>query len=348
MTTKKMTPMERISAVLKGEPPDRVPFLITSREFGLHYAGFKHHQAYEDPKIYIESQLRLLEDFEMDGVWDIWCTPAVDAAIGAKMEIPDDDPPWISAPLLEESSGLGKLKVVDPQKDGYMPYLLDVVHGLKEAVGPAVPVIAWASPPFRTGCMIRGNTSLYLDIYDDPTFVKDLMEFTLECCTAYGKALIDAGADIITTSNPVANYECISLDAFKEFAHPYSVRMFNALKDHGAMAISFHTCGNWDDRYDLCVEGVDLLHCDKVDLAEFCPKYADDVVIMGNVRSVDTMLRSTPEAVRKESLECLKKGAPSMRYIMSNDCAIPRDTNPANVKAMRDVVREFGDYPLKF
>ena len=347
MATKKMTPMERMSAVFKKQQPDRVPFLITSREFGIRYSGHKHHEAYENPQMYIESQLKILEDFEADGVWDIWCTPAVDAAIGAKMEFPDDDPPWIHAPVLNERSDLSKLKPVDPLTDGYMPYLLDVVRGLKKAVGPDVPVIAWASPPFRTGCMIRGNTTLYLDIYDDPIFVKDLMEFTLANCTAYGKALIDAGADIITTSNPVANYECISLEAFKEFAHPYSVRMFKALKAHGAMGINFHTCGNWNDRYDLCVEGVDMLHVDKVDLATFCPKYAKDVVVMGNVRSVDNMLRGTPESVRQEAIECIKKGAPSMRYVMSNDCAVPRDSSPANVKAMRDVVREFGDYPLK-
>ena len=339
-----MTPMERIMAVAKGEMPDRVPFLMTSREFGMKYAGHLMSEAYHDPQIYIDSQLRLLEDFEMDGVWDIWCTPVVDEALGSKMEFPEDDPPWIEQPCVNEPADITKLKPVDPFNDGRMPYMLDVVSRLKAAVGDDVPVIAWASPPFRTACMIRGNVELYLDIIDDPQFVRDLVAVAFESCTAYGKALVDAGADIIATSNPVANFDCISLDSFKDFAHPYSKKMFAEIKDHGAKLIEFHTCGRWDDRYDLCCESVDIIHCDRVDLKVFKEKWASRVVIMGNVKSVDTLLRDTEEAVRTETRECLQYGAPGGRYILSPDCAVPRDTPTSNVQAMVDVLREHGTY----
>lgn len=339
-----MTPMERIMAVATGKIPDRVPFLITSREFGMKYAGHRMSEAYANPRVYIDSQIKLLEDFETDGVWDIWCSPVVDEALGAKMEIPDDDPPWIEQPCVGGPRDLAKLKLLDPEKDGRMPYMLDVVRGLKDAVGKDVPVIAWASPPFRTACMLRGNTELYLDLIDNPGFVKDLLEIACENCTAYGKALVDAGADIIATSNPVANYDCISLDFFKEFAHPYSKRMFGAIKEHGAKQIEFHTCGRWDDRYDLCVENVDIIHCDRVNLKEFKEKWSDKVVVMGNVKSVHTLLQKTEKEVREQTLQCLEDGAPGGRYILSNDCAIPRDTPPANVRAMRQVLREYGGY----
>ncbi|MBI2461529.1 MAG: uroporphyrinogen decarboxylase family protein [Candidatus Rokubacteria bacterium] len=345
MALASMSPMDRIMAVCHHEIPDRVPFLLTSREFGLRYAGVKHSKAYEDPEIYIGAQLKLLKDFQLDGVWDIWCTPAVDEALGATMEIPDDDPPWITRPCVHGPADLEKLKPVNPWRDGRMPYLLDVIARLKKAVGPDVPVIAWASPPFRTACMIRGNTELYMDIYDNPQFVKNLLEFTTETCTAYGKALVEAGADIIATSNPVANMDCISLDHFKEFAHPYSKRMFAALKDAGAKAINFHTCGRWDDRYELCVENADIIHCDRVDLGEFKAKYSNKVVTMGNVKSVATLLQGTSEQVAAEALQCMA-AAPGGRYIFSSDCAVPRDPPPANVRAMANVREEVGAYPV--
>jgi len=345
MAHSEMTPMERIMAVCHKEIPDRVPFLLTSREFGLKYAGVKHEEAYKDPDIYIGAQLKLLEDFQVDGVWDIWCTPVVDEALGATMEIPDDDPPWIAEPYLHSQDDIDKLKPIDPWKDGRMPYMLDVVSRLKKAAGPDVPVIAWASPPFRTACMIRGNTELYLDIFDNPQFVKNLLEITSEACTAYGRALIEAGADIIATSNPVANMDCISLEHFKEFAHPYSKRMFAALKEAGAKAINFHTCGCWDDRYDLCVENVDIIHCDRVQLGDFKSKYADKVAIMGNVKSVVTMLQGTVEQVTNEARACMEAAAPGGRYILSNDCAVPRDTPVANVRAIANIAKECGAYP---
>lgn len=344
MAMSEMTPMERVTAVLRHQMPDRMPFMLASREFGLKYFGVKHEVAYRDPDAYVESQLKLLRDFRLDAVWDIWCTPAVDEALGAKMEIPEDDPPWIELRCVESADDLEKLKVVDPWKDGRMPYLLDVVAKLKKAVGPDVPVVAWASPPFRTACMIRGNTELYMDMIDNPQFVKDLMEVTTASCTAYGKALIEAGADIIATSNPVANMDCISLAHFKEFAHPYSKRMFGELKEAGAKAVNFHTCGRWDDRYDLCCENSDILHCDRVVIGEFKNRYGDRIVPMGNVKSVATLLQGTPEQIRAEARTCIETAAPGGRYIFSADCAVPRDTPPQNVRLLADMVRELGGY----
>ena len=346
MARSQMTPMERVMAVCHHEIPDRVPFVLCSREFGLKYSGVKHEQAYRDPDAYVSSQLKLLQDFQLDGVWDIWCTPAVDEALGATMDIPEDDPPWISKPCLHTYDDINKLKRVDPWKDGRMPYLLDVVAKLRKAVGPEVPVTAWASPPFRTACMIRGNTELYMDMFDNPQFVKDLLEITLESCTAYGKALVEAGADIIAFSNPVANMDCISLEHFKEFAHPYSKRMFGALKEAGAKAINFHTCGRWDDRYDLCVENMDIIHCDRVNIGDFKARFAEKVVVMGNVKSVATLLQGTKEQVTQEAHACMEAAAAGGRYIMSADCAVPRETSPANVRAMAKIVQQYGVYPM--
>lgn len=344
MAMSEMTPMERLMAVCRHDVPDRLPLVLASREFGLKYFGVKHEVAYRDPDVYVQSQLKLLRDFRLDAVWDIWCTPAVDEAMGARMEIPEDDPPWIEAPCVSSPDDLPNLRRVDPWKDGRMPYLLDVVGKLRKAVGPQVPIIAWASPPFRTACMIRGNTQLYMDMVDNPPFVKDLVEITTENCTAYGKALIEAGADIIATSNPVANMDCISLSHFKEFAHPYTKRMFAELKKAGAKAINFHTCGRWDDRYDLCCENADILHCDRVVIGDFKRAYGDRIVPMGNVKSVATLLQGTPEQVRDETRACIEAAAPGGGYILSADCAVPRDTPPQNVQVLTDLVEEMGTY----
>ncbi|MCL4768051.1 MAG: uroporphyrinogen decarboxylase family protein [Hyphomicrobiaceae bacterium] len=343
MARSQMTSMERVMAVCHNEKPDRVPFILASRAFGLKYAGAKFVQAYEDPDLYVQSQLKLIKDFRLDSVWDIWCTPAVDEALGATMDTPEDDPPWIAQPCVHGPDDLGKLRRVDPWKDGRMPYLLDIVTRLKKAVGDDIPVTAWASPPFRTACMIRGNTELYMDMYDDPRFVKDLLEIATENCTAYGKALVEAGADIIAISNPVANTDCISLEHFKEFAHPYSKHMFGEMKKAGAKAINFHTCGRWDDRFDLCCENVDIIHCDRVNIGEFTTGYGDRVVAMGNVKSVATMLQGSVEQVKREALDCLETAAATGRYILSADCEVPRETSAANVRALADTLAAFNE-----
>lgn len=344
MSMSQMTPIERIMAVVQREIPDRVPFVIQSREFGMKYYGANFVKAYSDPDLYIQSQLKVIRDFNLDAAWDIWCTPAVDEALGATMDTPEDDPPWIEGPCIHEYEQLSDMKMVNPWKDGRMPYLLDLVTRLKKAVGPDMPVIAWASPPFRTACMIRGNTQLYMDIFDNPQFVKDLLEFTTANCTEYGKALVEAGADIVCTSNPVANMDCISLEHFKEFAHPYTSRFFADIKSAGAKAINFHTCGCWDDRFDLCCENVDILHVDRVDIKQFKQDFGDRIVPMGNVKAVATLFQGSEDEVRAEARECMEAAAPGGGYILSADCAVPRDTPPANVQVMAEVIKEMGSY----
>lgn len=291
--------------------------------------------------------MKLREDFNLDAVWDIWCTPAVDEAAGAKMLIPHDDAPWIEGILLETYDDMNKLKRVDPHKDGRLPYMLEMVSKLKKTAGKDTPVIAWVSPSFRSACRYRGQATVYTDMFENPKELKELIDFCQQNTLTYVRALVEAGADIIAISNPEVNAQCISKKHFEEWAHPYIQEMFAEAKKAGAKSTLFHTCGNWDDRFDLIAEeNADILHVDMVDIKKLKENHGDKIVPMGNVKSVFTLLQKTPEDVAQETLDCLKQGAPGGRYILSADCEVPRDTPEANMRAMADIRERYGDYPL--
>ena len=86
----------------------------------------------------MQAELKMLEDYHVDSVWDIWCTHAVDEAMGAHMEIPDDDAPWIHEPIIHSKDDIAKLKVVEPYQDSRLPYMLEVIRRLRKAVGTDV------------------------------------------------------------------------------------------------------------------------------------------------------------------------------------------------------------------
>ena len=341
-----MNSYSRIMTTLEHREPDRVPLLFPSREFSIHYAGLKFADIWSDSAKYVDAQVKVAEDFNLDAVWDILATPAVDEAMGGLMDLPEDDAPRFVDPFIVQTGDLNKLRtILDPTRDGRMPFLLSVVKSLKEKMAPDIPVIAWASPPFRTACMLRGMENLYRDMIKNPSFVKDLLETVIGPCTEYAKALVDAGADIIFTSNPVANRDCIRLDHYREFSYPYTKRMISEVKAYGDVRLLYHTCGNWDDRFDLVVDtGADILHVDKADLADLKEKWGNRITIMGNVRSVDILLLGTPEQVEAASVACLKKGAKGGGYILSGDCVLPRDVPAENVKAMLKTALSVGVY----
>ncbi len=346
--SQQMTSRERVMEAIAHREPDRVPIVIASRESAIRYAGYTFADIWADGDRYVEAQSRLIEDFHLDAAFDIWCTPAVDEALGAHLELPPDDAPWIPRPLLKEKSDIKNLKTkIDPQRDGRMPFLLNVVRGLRAKLGEHIPICAWVSPPFRTACMLRGSSQLYLDIMLDPGFVKELIETVTGPCTAYGKALTDAGADIICLSNPVANKDCIRYDHYKEFSHPYSKRMFSDIKAHKDVKIMYHTCGNWNDRVDLVTdENVDILHVDKVDLADIKKNFGSKVTLMGNVRTVDTLLQGTPAQVEAEAALCIAKAAKGGGFFLSADCTVPPGVPPDNLRALVNVALSKGRYPL--
>ncbi len=193
--------------------------------------------------------------------------------------------------------------------------------------------------------MLRGNGELYRDFYRDPEFVKDIIESSYEPCLAYGKALVDAGADMIYITNPTASADCISREHYEEFVHTSTKRMHKALKAHGAEIVIFHPCGRWHDRLDLLVEEeADVLHFDKVSIESFKSGFSEKCVYMGNVNTVDTLLNGTVADVKNETLNCLEKGAGGGRYILSADCIVPRDTDPENLNAMANVIEQYGKY----
>jgi uroporphyrinogen decarboxylase len=302
-------------------------------------------ECYTQVERYVESQVRLVDEFGLDGVYDIWCTPAVDELLGARLEFPPDGSPSIPNASVTCFEDVKRLPKVDPRQEGRAPYLLDVVRRLKKAVGDSVAVIAWASSPFRTASMLRGVTDFYRDLKRDPAFARALLDTVYGPCTAYGKALVEAGADIVCSSNPGANMQCISRPHYEEFSHPYTRDMFKEIKQHGAKAVMFHTCGKWDDRLDLVVkENVDIIHCDRVDIAGFKAKYSKSVVLMGNLRAVDVLLQGTEEAVEQAASECLSQGKEGGRYILSADCSVPRDTPAGNIRAMARAVKKYGTY----
>jgi uroporphyrinogen decarboxylase len=187
--------------------------------------------------------------------------------------------------------------------------------------------------------MLRGISNLYMDMVTDPDFVKELQEFCLPKCIDMALELVKSGANVIYITNPIANADCISRDNYYAMVHPFTKKLFKAIKDTG-VRLFFHPCGKWTDRYDLLVdEGADALHVDKVDINWLKENYGDKITIMGNVKTSTTMLLGTPEDVQKEALDCIKKGRKNGGFILSADCVIPRDTPPENLSALVEAAR---------
>lgn len=190
------------------EIPDRVPVLhYLGARFWLPHIGKANGfiEYLQNPKIMFESQLLagkwIMENVDSD-YHKIVCYPdfmwAEDIeSFGAKFAFSENDSPWIiHPPLLQEDKTLEKIEKVDYVHGGIHGKMLDYYKEMKEIAGDyrvrfrdgkeveGVDLVymggAGIIGPMVIAGDLRGVENLFLDFYDRPDYVKELLSIIVD------------------------------------------------------------------------------------------------------------------------------------------------------------------------
>lgn len=197
-----------------------------------------------------------------------------------------------------------------------------------------------------------GDELYYMAMIENPAFIDRINKIILDYNLRSIRHQIELGADVLAVTGDFAMTKgpMVSPEHTARFLTP-------ALKKQVALAHSLrvpafkHTDGNiWKIIELLVATGIDGLHpidpMAGMDLAEVRAKYPD-LCLMGNVNCGDTLCRESPDFVRREVKECLRKAAPGGRYICMSSNSIHSGVKPENYLAMLDTIKQFGQYPLR-
>ncbi len=340
-----MTPKERVIAAAELREVDRVPCLPLIREYGIAYYGYTFSQMYEDYQRFVDIQVNFQREFNLDGVWDIFFTSPEAEAMGLKQVYHEDQPPSPVQSPLEDSTDLSKIEMLDPSRSAKLPLLINIVRDLKKRVGNDLPIIAFCQAGYRNAMFLRGINNFMLDLKDRPQWLMELIELATEGCIRYGRALIEAGADIILIANPAASGSFVKREHYEKFSLPFDKKAFAAYHEAGAK-VMYHLCGWWDDRWDLIVKtGADILSLDSgyvnVDFKRAVQEIGDKVCLMGQVDVVQTIMQGSMAQIKKETREALEIGTKAKGYILSGACVVPKPTPKENFVAFIDTWKDF-------
>jgi MtaA/CmuA family methyltransferase len=327
-----MNSRERILALLAGRTTDRPAVMPITMMFAAHHVGAKYGRYALDHRLMAEAQIRTSADFGFDHVSGITETREAPDC-GALIRLFDDQP-WAldeSQALLADKTRLGRLDLPDPLGGGHMHDRIRGLELMKQRVGTEKIVEGWVEGACGAASDLRGINTLMLDFYDDPDFVRTLFEFVLELALRFGRAQVEAGADLIGIGDPAASL--VGPRIYREFVWPYQKRLVDGLRAAGTR-VRLHICG--DTRSILGDLG--RLECDIVDIdskvpvAEARSRMGPKQVLLGGLDPVGVLQNGTPGLVAQVIAECDREAGPN--YILGAGCEVPPGTPPENLREL--------------
>ncbi|MGE5325885.1 MAG: uroporphyrinogen decarboxylase family protein [Deltaproteobacteria bacterium] len=334
-----MNSRERVFGALAGDPVDHLPAMPITMMFAADQIGARYRDYATNYKVQAEGQIWVAEKFAADQV-SVISDPCCEAAdIGAAIKWFSDQPPAIDEEnaLLKDKSALAKLKVPDPSGGGRMTNRLQALRLLKERAGKEKIVEGWIEGPCAESADLRGINRFMTDFYDDPDFIRELMDFVTEVEIRFAKAQIEAGADIIGIGDAAASL--LSRRFYDEFVFPRQKKITEELRSARA-SVRLHICGDTRHLLDMMGRvGADIVDLDSLSpLAEARRKMATSQVLLGNIDPVRTLRNGTPESVHAAVGECHRQAGE--RFIVGAGCEVVRDTPEENLRAFMRYARE--------
>lgn len=346
MLVDQMTPKERMDGFKQGRQIDRIPCGLCPGDYLYKLVGESVSDLYFSVTHIVESQVQARKVYELQSAGTGPILTGIAEAVGSKVVYPKDSSPYVTEYIVKDYSDLKKLEIPDPRKHKRLQVILNALEELQEYLGKELPVVSEVAGPLTTASNLRGLEKLMSDFYENPDFVKELLDFSYKCTLAY---ITEASKLEVAfcISDPVASL--IGESLFHNFEFPYLKDLVQSITNLTNDAPLLHICGYtnnlWNDMSDT---GAAILSLDQeIDLEAAKNAIGHKVTLYGNIDPIKTMLYGTTVDVENDARRCLLKAYNNPKgFILGLGCGMPIGVPIENIKAFVESARKYGKYPL--
>lgn len=334
-----MNAKELVRSTLRGEKRPRVPTGPLAVHYCARVAGYTIRRYTTDPAALAESVIRYYERFKPDAVWvsaDTWVTAQ---AMGARVGAGSDDQPFggLGEPLVKCRADLERLPSPDIATQGRYPIMLEALRRVVHVVGKDAFVVAcFDQYPFSLAAALMGMNQIMLKVIDDPPFVEALMARCEEFGFAYGRAMAEVGADLLSGGDSPAGL--LGPKLYEELALPAERRLVSRLRAATGKPVSLHICGKAIPILSLMKSsGADVLELDSaVEMGAACRIVGPEVGLWGNLDPVAVLAQGTPERVGQTARQVVHdvQATGHQRFVLSSGCTLAMETPAENLDAL--------------
>jgi len=204
---------------------------------------------------------------------------------------------------------------------------------------------------FSLASMMRGMQDFLMDIAmaeDDPELVDKIMRLLKFCNDAqfeFIKALVGAGAHVVTTGDSISGPSVCSPNVYRKYSLPFEKDMVQRCNAIG-VPYSIHICGATEAIIpDWMTAGAPIWEIDhKTDFTVAREQTKGKTTLFGNLDTSSVMFLGKPELVIEKSREVIEIAKPDPGFILSSGCMLGAKTPPENLAAMVEAAEKYGYY----
>ena len=263
-----------------------------------------------------------------------FCMTVEAEEMGAKVDMGTNIyEPHVVEYVIDSVSEVDRLTPVDVTR-GRAKVVTDAIRFLKEETKD-VPIVGNLTGPVSTASSVMEPVNFYKELRKKNEEAHRYMEFITDRLIAFGRAQIEAGADVIAISDPSGTGEILGPKYFEEFAVTYINRLLNGLQKEKLGTI-VHICGQMSPVYKEINEvKSSALSFDSIVPMKEARKHLPDRVLMGNV-STYALEFGDPERVKMLTKSCIKSGSD----IIAPACGLGMKSPLVNIQAILACMQE--------
>ena len=325
-----MTPKERKIAYARGEEVDRIPTSLSAGETAPPLYGISIRDYYFSADAMVEVESHLAEDFQADNMGMGLGLRTLVEALGTKLEYPEHSVSYIEKPALETFDDLDHMELINVEKDGRFPIIIEAFERL--------------AGPFTTAASLIGTETCLKGTVKHKEQAHKLLQYSTDCVVKCCEDLHRKLGIGFTLSEPMGSRDLLSKRQFKEFFVPYikqAVERMNKFQGSTGIHICGHTRDRWEEVIGTGVSGFWVDNCESLQELKEC--YGDKVAISGNVPPVDVLKNGTFEEIDQAIKKCIIEAGDNPRgYNLCPGCTTPIDTTKENMIAFMNAAAKYG------
>ena len=236
-----------------------------------------------------------------------------------------------------------KAEEINISSDTRLLGYVETVKLMKLGFGSSILKGAYVTGPYTLAALLMGADEAALATIMNPSELTEICGFTTRKIQEYTGLLLAAGAQIICVLEPSA--VMLGPEQFEQFSSKYIKDICGSYRQTGT-SIIYHVCGNSMHLIEkMAGAGVDGLSLDSpeagVDLSLAAARVDRDVMLIGNISPIGSLLRGGPEEVTRDVIKLLKSMDKYPNFILSSGCDLPQEVPVENLKAFMSAGRNY-------